>query len=170
MPRWAGLRRVGACAGAASRRVWPHRACYEGAGGSCSGPGPDRDRVRVRAGPFVSGPMAHPWCGVRVQVRADGGRAEREEPFHNLSALCGLVLIGVADPVSEPEGAVGVEEPMRVLKVHVVAGRPRWAVSALQVQDFLGDSSGDSGGEPALAGGDARKTLDVSAAGLHHPA
>ena len=80
MPRWAGLRRVGACAGAASRRVWPHRACYEGAGGSCGGPGPDRDRVRVRAGPFVSGPMAHPWCGVRVQVRADGGRAEREEP------------------------------------------------------------------------------------------
>ena len=99
-----------------------------------------------------------------------GRRAEREEPFHNFSALCGLVLIGVADPVSEPEGAVGVEEPMRVLKVHVVAGRPRWAVSALQVQDFLGDSSGDSGGEPALAGGDARETLDVSAAGLHHPA
>ena len=88
--------------------MWPHRACYEGAGGSCGGPGPDRDRVRVRAGPFVSGPMAHPWCGVRVQVRADGGRAEREEPFHNLSALCGLVLIGVADPVSEPEGAVAL--------------------------------------------------------------
>ena len=54
--------------------------CCEGAGGSCGGPGPGRGRVRVGAEPFVSGPMAHPWCGVRVQVRADGGRAEREEP------------------------------------------------------------------------------------------
>ena len=75
----------------------------------------------------MSGPMAHPWCGVRVQVRADGGRAEREEPFHNFLALCGLVLTGVAVPDSEPEGTEGVEEPMGVLKMHVVAGRSGWA-------------------------------------------
>ena len=53
---------------------------YEGAGGSSGGPGPGRGRVRVEAEPFESGPKAHPWCGVRVQVRADGVWAEREEP------------------------------------------------------------------------------------------
>ena len=66
---------------------------------------------------------------------------------------------------SEAEGPEGVEEAVRVLKVHVVAGGARLAVAALQEQDLLGDARGDGGGEAALAGRDAGEAGDVGTAG-----
>lgn len=71
---------------------------------------------------------------------------------------------------SEPERLEGVEQAVGGLQVHVVAGSPGRAVSALEVQDLLRDASGDGSGEAAFASGYAGKAVDVGSARLNYPA
>ena len=68
-------------------------------------------------------------------------------------------------PGLESECAERVKQPVRVLEVHVVSGRPGLSVSALEEEDLLGDTRGDGGGESALASGNAREASGVRAAG-----
>ena len=70
--------------------------------------------------------------------------------------------------VLEAEGPEGVEEAVRVLKVHVVAGGAGLAVAALKEQDLLSDARGDGGGEAAFAGRDAGEAGDVGTAGTQN--
>ena len=70
----------------------------------------------------------------------------------------------------KPEGLVRGEEQGRVLQMHVGAGGPSLAVTALEVHDLLRYSSRDSGGEAALAGRNAGEVRGVTPAMGGHAA
>lgn len=69
----------------------------------------------------------------------------------------------------QAERPEGVKQAVRVLKVHVVPSSPGRAVAALEVENVLGYTRGNGGGEPALAGRDTGEALEVGPAGGDHP-
>ncbi len=85
-----------------------------------------------------------------------------------LRAACRRQTVFIQRPrrsllASEAEGPESVKKALRVLKVHVITGGPSLSVSTLQIQDFLGDASGDGGGEAPFAGRDAGEVGHVGA-------